>query len=158
MTLNNLCYGDEPTVSPRQGTAEIWEVVNASIEGHPIHLHLVHMRLLNRQNLDVQGYLAAYPRPEVGTQWTPPPDRFLLGEPQEPEDWEAGNKDTIDCPQNMVTRFLVRFPTEDELGFDPDAVFVSPHGMQLQGYVWHCHIIDHEDDCMMARYRLVSDS
>jgi FtsP/CotA-like multicopper oxidase with cupredoxin domain len=158
MTLNNLCYGDEPTVSPRQGTTEIWEVVNASIEGHPIHLHLVNMRLLNRQNLDVPGYLNTYPRPEVGTQWTPPPDRFLLGAPQEPEDWETGSKDTINCPQNMVTRFLVRFPTADELGFDPDAAFVSPHGMQLQGYVWHCHIIDHEDDCMMARYRLVSDS
>jgi hypothetical protein len=56
----------------------------------------------------------------------------------------------------MVTRFVVRFPTADELGFDPDAVFRAPSGMDLQGYVWHCHIIDHEDQCMMARYRLVS--
>ncbi|MGC5258125.1 multicopper oxidase family protein [Gordonia sp. DT218] len=32
------------------------------------------------------------------------------------------------------------------------------HGMvttDLQGYVWHCHILDHEDHDMMLRYRLV---
>jgi hypothetical protein len=54
----------------------------------------------------------------------------------------------------MVTRFLVHFPTPEELGFDPDAMFTSADGTQLQGYVWHCHILDHEDDCMMSRYRL----
>jgi FtsP/CotA-like multicopper oxidase with cupredoxin domain len=156
MGLNNLCYGQDPMVTPKQGTTELWEVVNSSLEDHPIHLHLVNMRILNRQTFDVASYLRAYPRPEQGTFWAPSADRFLVGQPQAPAAWEAGPKDTIRCPQNMVTRFVVRFPTADELGFDPDAVFRAPSGMDLQGYVWHCHIIDHEDQCMMARYRLVS--
>ena len=100
------------------------------------------------------GYLAANPRPTMGTAWTPSPDRFLTGPPQAPHPWESGPKDTVACPENMVTRILVRFPTAGELGFDPDAKFRSAHEMELQGYVWHCHILDHEDDCMMARYRL----
>jgi FtsP/CotA-like multicopper oxidase with cupredoxin domain len=25
----------------------------------------------------------------------------------------------------------------------------------LQGYVWHCHMLDHEDHDMMLRYRVV---
>jgi hypothetical protein len=60
------------------------------------------------------------------------------------------------CPLNTVTRVLVRFPTADELGFDPDAVFTSRSGDQLQGFVWHCHLIDHEDACMMAQYRVIA--
>jgi FtsP/CotA-like multicopper oxidase with cupredoxin domain len=158
MALNNLCYGQDPMVMPREGSTEVWEVVNASLEDHPVHLHLVNMRILNRQNLDINGYLSAYPPPKIGTYWAPPADKFLTGSPQAPAAWEAGPKDTIRCPQNMVTRFVVRFPTADELGFDPDAKFHSAAGMDLQGYVWHCHIIDHEDECMMARYRLVTGS
>jgi hypothetical protein len=100
--------------------------------------------------------LCAYPRPEQGVYWAPPADLFLNGVPQPPDAWESGPKDTVRCPQGMVTRFVVRFPTADELGFDPDAEFRSSAGTELRGYVWHCHIIDHEDQCMMSRYRLVS--
>nr|WP_238981299.1 multicopper oxidase domain-containing protein [Williamsia herbipolensis] len=28
------------------------------------------------------------------------------------------------------------------------------HPSTLQGYVWHCHILDHEDHDMMLRYRV----
>jgi FtsP/CotA-like multicopper oxidase with cupredoxin domain len=154
MSLNNLCYSDDPIAMPRQGSTELWEIVNSTIEVHPIHLHLVNMRLVNRQAFDVVGYEVANPRPAMGTAWAPPPDRFLTGPPQAPQPWESGPKDTVACPENMVTRILVRFPTAGELGFDPDAKFHSAHEMELQGYVWHCHILDHEDDCMMARYRV----
>jgi FtsP/CotA-like multicopper oxidase with cupredoxin domain len=156
MGLNNLCYNDDPIVMPRQGAVELWEVVNSSLEDHPIHLHLVNMRILNRQSFDVNSYLGANPRPKQGIYWAPPADLFLNGAPEPPAVWESGPKDTVRCPQNMVTRFLVRFPTADELGFDPDAEFRSAAKMKLQGYVWHCHIIDHEDQCMMSRYRLVN--
>jgi len=154
MSLNNLCFSDDPIAIPRQGTTELWEIVNTTLDDHPIHLHLVNMRLVNRQAFDLVGYTLANPRPRMGTPWAPPPDKFLTGRPQPPQPWESGPKDTVSCPPNMVTRFQVRFPTADELGFDPDAKFHSAHGMELRGYVWHCHILDHEDDCMMARYRL----
>lgn len=161
MSLNNLCFEDDPIAMPRQGTTELWEVVNLTIEDHPVHLHLVNLHLLNRQMFDPVAYSLANPRPPLHTEWAPPPDDFLIGPPQPPAPWEAGPKDTVNCPQNTVTRFLVHFPTADELGFDPDATFTPAAtampgmNMDLQGYVWHCHILDHEDDCMMARYRLV---
>jgi len=156
MSLNNLCFSDDPIATPRQGTTELWEIVNTTADDHPIHLHLVNMRLVNRQAFDLVGYTLTNPRPKMGTPWAPPPDKFLTGRPQAPQPWESGPKDTVSCPPNMVTRFLARFPTADELGFDPDAKFHSAHDMELQGYVWHCHILDHEDDCMMARYRLAA--
>ncbi|MCU1641338.1 MAG: hypothetical protein JWN03_1613, partial [Nocardia sp.] len=160
--LNNLCYHDEPIPDPKQGTTEIWEFVNVSPESHPMHLHLVHMRILNRQSLDFLGYVAANPPPPVGTYWAPEPDRFLNGPLQPPGAWETGAKDTVTCPAFTVTRVAITFPTADQLGFDPDATF-SVGGMagmtgmgetMAQGYVWHCHLIDHEDECMMSRLRL----
>ncbi len=96
-----------------------------------------------------------------------------------PAPWEAGMKDTVRVDGGTVTRIIVRFPTADELGFDPDAMFdrLSGGGMtgggmtgggmtcggrhdmadsgRLQGYVWHCHLLDHEDHDMMLPYRIV---
>lgn len=155
MTMDNMLYDDGPIPTPRQGTTELWEFVNASPQVHPMHLHLVHMRIAGRQRIDLKSYLSAHPRPATtGTPWTPAPDGHLVGAAQPPQAWEAGRKDTVACPPGMVTRVLVRFPDAAELGFDPDAAFTAVSGTRLQGYVWHCHILDHEDDCMMARYRL----
>jgi spore coat protein A len=154
MMMNNVMYGDAPIVAPRQGTTELWEFVNLSPQAHPMHLHLVHMRIVARQHLDVQAYLRANPRPPAGTAWTPSPDPYLVGAARPPEAWEAGAKDTVACPPGTVTRVLARFPDAAELGFDPDAAFTALGGGRLQGYVWHCHLLDHEDDCMMARYRV----
>ncbi|GAA2066463.1 multicopper oxidase [Streptomyces albiaxialis] len=156
MTLNNLCFHDEPIEMPRQGTTEMWEFVNTSEDDHPMHLHLVDMRLINRQALDADAYVRANPKPARGTRWAPAPDRFLIGRPQRPAAWESGPKDTVRCPVNTVTRVMIRWPTAEELGFDPDTVFTSAMGHDLRGYVWHCHLIDHEDECMMARFRVVA--
>jgi FtsP/CotA-like multicopper oxidase with cupredoxin domain len=156
MALSNLCYGDDPIEKPKQGSTEVWEIVNSTVEDHPVHLHLVNMRILSRQSFDIKTYLKDNPAPPMGNRWAPPADRYLTGQSQAPEAWESGLKDTVLCPMNMVTRVLIRFPTADELGFDPDAVFESHSGDQLQGFVWHCHLIDHEDDCMMAQYRIIA--
>ncbi|MFI0937398.1 multicopper oxidase family protein [Streptomyces sp. NPDC021020] len=156
MMLDNLHYDDSPILMPKQGTVELWEIVNASFQDHPMHLHLAGARIVNRQPFDLKNFLRGNPRPRPGTFWAPDPDPFLRGTPQAPQAWEAGLKDTVRCPWGMVTRMLVRFPSADELGFDPDAAFAAQDGRSLRGYVWHCHILDHEDDCMMARYRLTT--
>jgi bilirubin oxidase len=58
-----------------------------------------------------------------------PPAR-LNGDPVPPESWETGTKDTLVVYPGMVTRLKARF--------------------DLKGlYLWHCHIIDHEDNEMM---------
>ena len=79
---------------------------------------------------------------------------FLVGVALPPAPNEAGWKDTIMAPPGMVTRIVVRFapmdipvggtggdPTTLHYNFDPKA--------KGQGYVWHCHIVDHEDNEMM---------
>jgi len=72
---------------------------------------------------------------------------FLQGKAIPPAANEAGWKDTIMALPGQVMRIAVRYaPTDvpaNVSGFYP----FEPNGGH--GYVWHCHIIDHEDNEMM---------
>jgi len=85
---------------------------------------------------------------------------YLKGKIQPPAANEAGWKDTVIAYPGQVTRIAVRWaPTYlPALGADPSELYFpfDPSGgydpiMQQggHGYVWHCHIIDHEDNEMM---------
>jgi FtsP/CotA-like multicopper oxidase with cupredoxin domain len=84
--------------------------------------------------------------PEFGT--------YLQERANLPDPNEAGWKDTIKVFPGMVTRIVARWaplpvpvdhvkPGENRFAFDPA---VGP------GYIWHCHILDHEDNEMMRSY------
>lgn len=90
--------------------------------------------------------------------------RFLLGNIVTCDPNEYGWKDTVKMYPGTVTRVLVRFaPQAIPVGdvsagqnlyeFDPAAKLgVKDDGFGYPGgggYVWHCHILDHEDNMMM---------
>jgi spore coat protein A len=156
---------------PVEGTTEIWEIVNLTADAHPIHTHLTQFQLMNRQAFNTNRYEKAYDAAFPGGSFIPgygPPlnyatgntralggnpdiDAYLQGPARPPQANEAGWKDTIIAYPGEVTRFAVRYaPLDTPAGttgvypFDPDG----------HGYVWHCHIIDHEDNEMMRPYRV----
>jgi len=55
--------------------------------------------------------------------------------PMPPESWETGYKDTVIAYPEQVTRIKAKFETPGQ-------------------YVWHCHIVEHEDNEMMRPYRI----
>ncbi|HEU4942473.1 MAG TPA: multicopper oxidase domain-containing protein, partial [Gaiellaceae bacterium] len=63
-----------------------------------------------------------------------PPFR-LVGDPRPPEAWENGLKDTVIAYPGEVTRVRGQFNTPGQ-------------------FVWHCHIVEHEDNEMMRPYRI----
>jgi FtsP/CotA-like multicopper oxidase with cupredoxin domain len=94
---------------------------------------------------------------------------FLVGSPRTVDANENGWKDTFRMNPGVVTRVLVRMAPQDAAAksggrvavgmnlfeFDPSAAMgVSDDGYGYPGgpgYVWHCHILDHEDNEMMHR-------
>ncbi len=58
-----------------------------------------------------------------------------IGDPRPPEAWERGRKDTVLALPGEITRIKAHF---DIAGL----------------FVWHCHILDHEDNDMMRPYRV----
>jgi len=174
MTLNNLRFTDPQIEEPRQGSYEMWNLINASADPHIIHIHLVNFRVLERQRIYPGLYRRAHPRPSIGTRWNPSAEDHLRGQPAPIPAYERGWKDTVIVNPGSITRVAIRWPTTDELGFDPDATFrpqgvaaqlalalpdgMSGHSMSsgatsLRGYMWHCHMLDHEDHDMMLRFR-----
>ena len=59
----------------------------------------------------------------------------LSGNVRLPEAWESGYKDTVISYPGEVTRLRAKFDTPGT-------------------FVWHCHIVDHEDNEMMRPYRI----
>jgi FtsP/CotA-like multicopper oxidase with cupredoxin domain len=146
---------------PVVDTLEEWDLVNLTADTHPIHLHLVQFQLHNRQPIEVEDYLqAVFGTAELhpdhigtGTRPFPPADAYLDGPPTPADAWERGWKDTIQAHPGMVTRILVPF--------GPNAAAGVPFGTRVATpftgpYVWHCHILDHEDNEMMLPYEVVA--
>jgi FtsP/CotA-like multicopper oxidase with cupredoxin domain len=84
---------------------------------------------------------------------------YLKGAATPPLPQEAGWKDTVIMYPGQVTRIAVRWaPTDLPANTAPaDAFFpFDPNGGQ--GYVWHCHIVDHEDNEMMRPDEVVPNN
>jgi FtsP/CotA-like multicopper oxidase with cupredoxin domain len=81
---------------------------------------------------------------------------FLTGVVSPPDPNEAGWKDTVKVPPKAVTRIAVRFaPQSAPLdGVAAGTNLYSFDPTTGPGYVWHCHILDHEDNEMMRPYAL----
>ena len=150
--LNGTPFLSGVTENPTLGTTEVWEVVNMTADTHPIHLHLVQFQLLSRQKFHVKQYEDAFyqANPEIPTShYVPVPvDPYLFGKTTPPDPNESGWKDTFRMNPKEVTRIIVRWAPQDgspAFAFDATAA---------PGYVWHCHILEHEENDMMHRYTL----
>lgn len=146
------------TETPKEGATEIWEIINLTADTHPMHLHLVAFQLLSRQKFDVVKYQSAYNKknPVIPALFTTNPkvSPYLMGKSLPPDANENGWKDTIRMNPGEVTRIAVRFAPTDTPANDFNAQFPFDPS-KGPGYVWHCHIIDHEDNEMMRPYNVI---
>jgi FtsP/CotA-like multicopper oxidase with cupredoxin domain len=74
---------------------------------------------------------------------------YLQSKAAPPAAYEAGWKDTVIAYPGQVTRIVVRWAPTDKTITDPNLSFPFDPNAGGHGYVWHCHIIDHEDNEMM---------
>jgi spore coat protein A len=132
--LGQKHWTDPITEDPAAGSTEIWSFANTTGDVHPMHTHLVRFQVLNRQTFDVQTYLQSG-------------KLIFTGIPRPPEVNERPAwKDTVKTYPGTITRVIQRFDL--------------PPGTSLQAgqellYVWHCHVLEHEDNEMMRPYKVV---
>ncbi|UDF17191.1 multicopper oxidase domain-containing protein [Bacillus pumilus] len=118
LLLDNQFWNDPVTENPRLGSVEVWSIVNPTRVTHPIHLHLVQFRVIDRRPFDTEVYQSTG-------------DIVYTGPNEAPPLHEQGYKDTIQAHAGEVIRIIARF---------------VPYSGR---YVWHCHILEHEDYDMM---------
>jgi spore coat protein A, manganese oxidase len=157
--LDGQKWHDPVSEKPLVGSTEDWQIVNLTVDAHPIHLHLVQFRPVSRQDFLVQQYtqdwLALNGQPPLNhpTQVLPV-EPYLLDGPINPPAHENGWKDTIKAYPGQVTTFRVRFAPQDVQVSVPGANRYPFNPTARPGYVWHCHILDHEDNDMMRPYQV----
>jgi spore coat protein A len=137
---NDLALGPLPWDAPateviQLGATEVWRIANFTADAHPIHLHLVQFQVLARNAIsftDENG--DSGPEPDGipdGGQWS-----LEEALPIAPED--TGRQDTVWVGAHQSIDIIARF---DRAG----------------AFVWHCHILSHEDNEMMRPYVVTAD-
>jgi spore coat protein A, manganese oxidase len=155
LLLDGQKWGAPISETPVLGTTEDWVIANPTLDPHPIHLHLVQFQIVYRQGFNSSAYLSDWkalngePPLDHPTKNVPSLDPYLIGEPADPPPNEQGWKDTAIAYNDKVTVIRIRFTSQDGSDFPFDAT-VGP------GYVWHCHILDHEDNEMMRPLTLTA--
>ena len=135
--LNERTHLPDVTTTPAANAVEDWLLVNTTADTHPIHLHLVTFEVIDRRPFNVSAYdpktqAISYTGPAVPA----PPN-------------ENARKDTVQAHPGQVTRIRARFELPDE------GTIELPAGVSNPQYVWHCHILEHEENDMMRAFEVV---
>lgn len=131
-----------PTETPAFDSTEIWEIYNFTADAHPIHLHLVNFEILDRADFEYDVTGSQTTTQHNGTTGEAPEVshiRNLTAASVGAEYFEA-------APKDMVT----------SLPGNPDGAPPTGQRVRIKAefnkagrYVWHCHILSHEDHEMM---------
>ncbi len=101
LLLNNRMYHDPATEKPALDSIEMWNFINATPFIHPIHLHLIQFKIVERRPFDLELY-----QNEGRLEFT--------GPPEEPRDYEQGWKDTVKADAGKVTKIIMHW--KDHIG------------------------------------------
>ena len=115
-----MLWSDPITEKPVLNNIEVWEIYNTTVDAHPIHLHAVSFQVISSQKFKAVKDKKSGALILVQLQEQPVP----------PLKNDQGWKDTVKILPGTVTKIIVKFT--------------------LPGlFVWHCHILSHEDNEMM---------
>jgi spore coat protein A len=129
LQINGVPFEYDVTETPVKGTYEQWNIINLTVDAHPMHPHLGKFQIVGRQNFDVVGYRLALCQsggapvttgnplgldnnctpgtaPGGGMQLIPDPTPFLRDALVAPDPTEAGWKDAMRAMPGMVTSFI----------------------------------------------------
>jgi FtsP/CotA-like multicopper oxidase with cupredoxin domain len=126
-------FEDTTTFFPMLGEDEVWQLINLTGDTHPIHLHLDPFQILAR-------YAIRYEIPDAGIGERDLAAAVTIARDPKDElehtidDNERGLKDTIRVNPNEIVEIAVRFTTYSGR------------------YMYHCHILEHEDRDMMRPF------
>jgi len=133
-----LPWHEPITENPMVGDTEIWEIYNTTGDAHPMHVHLVHFEVLNREGFTatVLDQPTHQHNGAIGAGFKVVEGSILLdGLVRGPDASEQTRRDMVMALPGEVTRIKMTFTKPGR-------------------YVWHCHILSHEDHEMMRPFHV----
>ena len=146
------------TENPKLNTTEEWEIWNGTGDAHPVHLHLVHFEIVGRKEIVWDSHTLDDDRAIPNADYSTPAGdgTYLVTQPVVQHNGEIGSGFRF---ANLTTGAdVVLTPAEgyvenarhDMVTALPDQVTIIRARFDKPGrFVWHCHILSHEDHEMM---------
>jgi spore coat protein A len=125
-------YQEPATEVVSAGSTEVWVIYNLTGDTHPIHFHLVNGQVLWRQPFVLTKGLFT-----------------LTGAARGPEPNEVGWKETVQMHPGEAIAVAMKFDLPTGLPFTVPYSTRFPGHPNAHEYVWHCHILEHEEHDMM---------
>jgi spore coat protein A len=157
MLLDGQKWVSPISETPQLGSTEDWVLINPTTDAHPIHIHLIQFQLVRRQTFNISAYKAdrttlnGNPPLNHSTVNVPSLSPYLTGTSSGPTPSEQAWKDTVTVNSGEAVVIRLRWAEQNGTPFPFDAT-AGP------GYVWHCHLLEHEDNEMMRPYVVVPAS
>jgi len=123
------------TETPTLDSTEIWEIYNFTGDAHPIHLHLVNFEILGRNEITF-------------TEGDPVPvlqHNGEYGEVAAISDISVGGSVNL----TPLDGYVENAPKDMVTALPGQVAKIKAHFDKPGRYVWHCHILSHEDHEMM---------
>lgn len=149
---------------PAAGNTETWWIINLSGEAHPIHVHLLDFRVISR--IRFAGWntnsntrfpptmVTNYIMDRIAGKLQPLTNYLDVANSTFPVgSFEAGPKDVVRAAPYAATLIVMQWPTNSMFYSSPSAWDLDP--ATTGRYIYHCHILDHEDNDMMQPLKLL---
>ncbi len=139
-TTGGRAYDSAPTEMPHAGDTEVWQIFNTTGDTHPIHFHLVNVQIIAR-----------YPWSGFSPTGQHDFSQRTIGPRVLPDDNEKGWKETVRMNPMEVIKVIMKFDLPDvpTSVFDPSSQLSKRTNVEGHEYVYHCHILEHEEHDMM---------
>ncbi len=155
----SIAWHSPTTENPALDSTEEWEIWNVTGDAHPVHLHLVHFEILGRNeiqwdsNADDDGFIPSGISPAGdGT--------YLVSQPTVQHNSVAGDPDTYGEGFRIIARtagdafpkpaaYVENAPKDMVTALPGQVTRIKATFDKPGRYVWHCHILSHEDHEMM---------
>jgi FtsP/CotA-like multicopper oxidase with cupredoxin domain len=146
--LNYIDIPVERLDAIKDGETQIWKITHNGVDDHPVHFHLVNVQLINRVGWD--GTIKAPDANEVGWKETlrmnPLEDVYVAVKATRPVTPFGVPQSSRLLDPSQVANSQLGFtqidPTTGQAPAKPYANVVTNFDNE---YVWHCHILGHEE-------------
>jgi spore coat protein A len=138
---NATVYLDAPTDTASKGEVQRWQIFNLTGDTHPMHFHLVNVTIRKREQWAFTVDSSGAPIPILPLQAIP-------GTARPPDPNELGWKETVRMNPGEVITVDMKFDLPKG-PITPSPRLQSSYGITGAEYVWHCHILEHEEHDMM---------
>ena len=128
-----------PSIITTQGTVEKWIIQNRAQENHEFHQHQIHFLVLEQDNFEANG---SQPAPAIDGQFLDMVEVPFCNGPAPAV--TSSNPDGNNPPA------CVNAGGQPAIPYPQVQVLMDFRGMDIGEFVFHCHILGHEDLGMMA--------